>query len=1365
MKRVYIIIGFIFACLYDLSAQQWGISHVRDSRSIYSIVITGPQNITISGGNDYTDPIEAVFHSTDFGLNWPENPLDTISFCVRSIAFADTMHGFGTGFFGGYVHTTDGGHVWTKDTLPVSRNFFKAIYATPSIAFLAGGEELGSNMQTILKSTDGAANWAIMRDTAGPVLRSVYFIDSLRGTAIGDSGTILRTIDGGSTWIAVAAPVQVNFNSITFINADTGYIVGGSQSNSMQTILLTIDGGATWTILMNQPGPWFADISFLNKDTGYIVGDMATLMQSTDGGQSWARLTVTSANGSESFTSVRFYDRGFGVIGSLNGAGVFVYANPPVPTAKTGNAVFFGNNITLTGSTNTHGSPANLSFIIGSDSLLTSPVETPYPQTITSTSMVPAQYLITGLLGAGTYYFACKVTNTGGSYYGDTATFVIPDSASVLTALPDTNAGITSLTLEGLVSRMPVSSNIYFEYSILGDTLIYTVAATPAITNDTLMHNISAGITGIIPHVQYQYRIKATSGREILYSGYLQFNLSGGNYMIQTFPATNMSADSATLEGQVSDLPLPSTIWFEYLINGATTTVPAVPASVNDTLLHNVSARIGGLTPDSLYQFRVKVLLDSSYPVYGGYYNFYASNALTGNAMIASYPPTNVALNSATLQGGVGGILGTATVWFEYSQNGVITIVPAVPGVISDSLYHPVSAQVSGLIADTLYQYRLKVIVDTSGVIYSGYSAFYTYDMSGLILSADSSNVVSYDSVTLYGHVSNMHFPAQVQFSYWANGQPTVFIPATPAFINDSAAHIVSSVVNGLAPNTAYNYNVVLLDSPVVVQTSNPLQFYTGTVFLTTLPATDLTATSAILNGVIKQMPNSTTHLNFEYGTSLAFGDSVAAAPGTVNDSAQHNVTATVTGLQNNVIYYYRLKGSNATGIVFGDTVQIYTGTSEIPNWDFQYWSYDTVPLLTGWIIYTDQYERVPGQSGNYALKISGQNIVTLGSLDSIGNNGPSFSNGVPYNFRPDSFAAWMNFDLPPGDSAIFIISLHRQGIIVSQPLYTVGGSTGGVFKRFAFKVDNPSGLAPDSLMMAIAVEASTDTVTIDDIQFTPSAAPPIPNGDFETWYNYPYHDLLNWDYLRFISLDSFPPYTGYHTVTQAYFNPPDDYAAQIENVSVGGNYLPCSIGTSEGYVGSQAPSFAVNGRHSTLNGYFKFYPVAGDSMTIQVAMSKNGQWIGSGTFTCGDSVTEFQPFSIPIFYNYGLVPDSSSISIQAYTNGGPYGHSVLIVDKLHFDGLISGINGPDNKNSSDRDGIKIYPNPANSRIYIELTGQAAEATKFDVTDLSGRMVSSYYSYTSGKNFSIDISGLPQGMYVITAKSATQFVSSRFVKY
>ena len=54
---------------------------------------------------------------------------------------------------------------------------------------------------TILKTTDGGANWAIQTTPTTEGLRGLHFVDQDTGYAVGYAGTLLKTTDGGGNWV------------------------------------------------------------------------------------------------------------------------------------------------------------------------------------------------------------------------------------------------------------------------------------------------------------------------------------------------------------------------------------------------------------------------------------------------------------------------------------------------------------------------------------------------------------------------------------------------------------------------------------------------------------------------------------------------------------------------------------------------------------------------------------------------------------------------------------------------------------------------------------------------------------------------------------------------------------------------------------------------------------------------------------------------------------------------------------------------------------------------------------------------------------------------------------------------------------
>ena len=84
----------------------------------------------------------------------------------------------------------------------------------------------------------------------------------------------------------------------------------------------------------------------------------------------------------------------------------------------------------------------------------------------------------------------------------------------------------------------------------------------------------------------------------------------------------------------------------------------------------------------------------------------------------------------------------------------------------------------------------------------------------------------------------------------------------------------------------------------------------------TTNPATDVTATSATLNGTVSPNREDTSYY-FEYGTTTQYGTQTPTQ-GPIGGNADRNVDAAITGLTANTTYHYRVVASNPSGTTFG---------------------------------------------------------------------------------------------------------------------------------------------------------------------------------------------------------------------------------------------------------------------------------------------------------------------------------------------------------------------------------------------------------------------------------------------------------------
>jgi len=165
----------------------------------------------------------------------------------------------------------------------------------------------------ILLSTD-ASHWQQVQVPVQATLTSVYFINSLKGWAVGHDATIINTIDGGKTWhIQQFMPeLEKPLLSVVFKNDLEGIAVGAYGQ-----FFRTEDGGSQWHSEFHQEFLFPEDVEYLeelkNEDeeaylderssilphfnrvvidgrTLYLVGEIGLIAKSNDFGKNWQKL-------------------------------------------------------------------------------------------------------------------------------------------------------------------------------------------------------------------------------------------------------------------------------------------------------------------------------------------------------------------------------------------------------------------------------------------------------------------------------------------------------------------------------------------------------------------------------------------------------------------------------------------------------------------------------------------------------------------------------------------------------------------------------------------------------------------------------------------------------------------------------------------------------------------------------------------------------------------------------------------------------------------------------------------------------------------------------------------------------------------
>ncbi len=213
---------------------------------------------------------------------------------------------------------------------------------------------------------------------------------------------------------------------------------------------------------------------------------------------------------------------------------------------------------------------------------------------------------MTGLSPKTKYYVKAYATGIAGTGYGNMETFTttgeqpsiaLPEAADILTS---------SATLTGTVNPNLLSTSVSFEY---GTSTAYgsTITTSQSPVSGDSDTSISAELTGLNPGTTYHFRIKAENSLGAIYSSDVTFTTIGQVPSVENEDVTNLKISTVTLNGYVNPNHLSTTVYFEW---GTSTAYGSSTVAAQGTLTGSssviVSADISGLTPGTIYHYRIK---------------------------------------------------------------------------------------------------------------------------------------------------------------------------------------------------------------------------------------------------------------------------------------------------------------------------------------------------------------------------------------------------------------------------------------------------------------------------------------------------------------------------------------------------------------------------------------------------------------------------------------------------------------------------------------------------------------------------------------------------------------------------------------
>jgi hypothetical protein len=217
----------------------------------------------------------------------------------------------------------------------------------------------------------------------------------------------------------------------------------------------------------------------------------------------------------------------------------------------------------------------------------------------------------------------------------------------------------------------------------------------------------------------------------------------------------------------------------------------------------------------------------------------------------------------------------------------------------------------------------------TSGKVYASTGATVAIFGANAIVptvTTDAASNVTFNSATLNGtvnpdgvQVTDCHFDYGTSTAYELGSVPCL---ETPATIGSGSSDVpVHADVSGLGPETDYHFHLVAANANGSNNGQDAVFTTTPVVGVTTDPASNITETSATLNGSVNPLGAQVTDCHFDYTDDADFqGNGFANATSTpcVEDPGSGNspvpVHADISGLTAGTTYDYRVVATTANG-------------------------------------------------------------------------------------------------------------------------------------------------------------------------------------------------------------------------------------------------------------------------------------------------------------------------------------------------------------------------------------------------------------------------------------------------------------------
>ncbi|MBC5862730.1 YCF48-related protein [Flavobacterium turcicum] len=757
------------------------------------------------------------------------------------------------------IKSSDGGSSWTKKTIP-NNTVNKTFFVSPLIGHAA------CNDGKMLKSVDGGVTWYITQSSniVPSDLLMVHFINQNIGFYTKEHSDLYKTIDGGESWSKING-ISDAIYAISFINENIGYITGDGG-----VIFKTIDGGTTWKWSGFQNGRFnnstLYGLHFLDENIGYATGARGRIIKTSDGGKTWIENSPTY----DDIKQIQFIDNNIGVaaVGDKFFKTVDSGKNwKNISSLKLNQSIFAGkfqfvnNSIGYATTSSTYGGQVYKTLDEGVTWTILNNGNDIIDEGISSIFFLDKNI---GFVSGGFNQKKVMKTTDGGTTWQQ----VLDQSFGQIQFVNDQigyahrigySGGRIYKTQDGgstWTINFDIDQNINSIHFLDEDNGYF------AAENGSMYKTKNGGITWeklTVPYVDLR-TVKFYSKNV----GYVFDNYG------QLYKTSNGGANWENIT----------------LINSYGS--PSNDMAIVQKDLY-VSSSNGKLLKSAIS------------------FNPFAINV---------YPALNLTNKGATISGNAASNDGTLqNIRFEYGTNLALTNVKNtnLNSVTFDTSLD-ISSSLTDLTPNTTYYYKL--VGTYNNLDYSSQILSFT-TLPDLVLSINDIYNYSSNTAQVSGNIkSNENEISNIEFQYATKNEFSEFstLPLSTTVIGNTNQNINGDLTN-LFPKTTYYIRIKAEHKGQNVY-SSVKSFKTKAEYAINLYNPDINGNNATLQAYISSYSKNITNIVFEYGT-INYEKSIATAINQIPVNTSNYVSATISNLDPNLNYYFRIKALNGPDVIY----------------------------------------------------------------------------------------------------------------------------------------------------------------------------------------------------------------------------------------------------------------------------------------------------------------------------------------------------------------------------------------------------------------------------------------------------------------